>query len=121
MVNQQKLFEMEKKFWTEGETFYRQSVDSECLLAFPQTAAVLSNPEVAATVGTGSRWREVEIWPRGVIEPTEDFVILSYRARAIRPDGGMYDAVASTGYVRRWGSWKLAFHQQTPVEQAAQP
>jgi hypothetical protein len=56
-----------------------------------------------------------------VIEPTEDFVILSYRARAIRPDGGMYDAVASTGYVRRSGSWKLAFHQQTPVEQAAQP
>jgi large-conductance mechanosensitive channel len=46
-----------------------------------------------------------------VIEPTEDFVILSYRARAIRPDGGMYDAVASTGYVRRSGSWKLAFHQ----------
>src|SRR6476469_1250590 len=111
---------MEKKFWTEGETFYRQSVDRECLLAFPQTASVLSNPE-AASVRAGSRWRDVEIWPRGMIEPLKGFVILSYRARAIRPDGEMHDVLASTGYVRRRGAWKLAFHQQTPVEPAAAP
>ena len=119
MTDQQSLLEMERKFWTEGETFYRRSVDSECLMAFPQTAAVLSNPEVAASVRAGARWRDVEIWPRGMIEPTKGFVIISYRARAIRPDGEMYDVLASTGYVRRDGTWKLAFHQRTPVEQDA--
>ncbi len=72
MTDQQCLLELERKFWTEGETFYRRSVDSECLMAFPQTAAVLSNPEIAASVRAGSRWRDVEIWPRGMIEPTKE-------------------------------------------------
>jgi hypothetical protein len=116
MADQRKLLELEKKFWTEGATFYRESVDRQCILAFPQTASVLSNLEAAVSLGAGPRWREVEIWPRGIIEPTEGFVILTYRARAIRPDGEMYDAVASTGYIRRDGAWKLVFHQQSPVK-----
>lgn len=115
MTDTQQLLEMERKFWTEGESFFRQSVDEECLMAFPQTAGVMSKPEVAATVHRGSRWHDVEIWPRGILEPTKDFVILTYRARAIRADGELYDALVSTGYVKRSGAWKLAFHQQTPM------
>jgi hypothetical protein len=34
----------------------------------------------------------------------------------VRADGKRYAALVSSAYVKRNGSWKLAFHQQTPIE-----
>jgi hypothetical protein len=33
----------------------------------------------------------------------------------VRPEGERYRALVSSGYVKRNGSWKMMFHQQTPL------
>ena len=42
--------------------------------------------------------------------------MLSYEATAGRADGTPYKALVSSGYARHGPEWKMAFHQQTPLE-----
>jgi hypothetical protein len=43
--------------------------------------------------------------------------VVSYKATAKRADGGEpYVVRASSAYVRDGAAWKLAIHQQTPIE-----
>jgi hypothetical protein len=53
---------------------------------------------------------------KGFIKPTEETATISYEASARRTDGKLYTALVSSGYVRRGQDWKMAFHQQTPLE-----
>ncbi len=113
MSLQDELISLESQFWTSGPDFYREHVDERCLLAFDRMAGALSREEVAQTV-TGSRFRDPEVRVEGLIQPTADFAVLTYRANAKRSSGEPYSALVSSGYVRRDGHWKLAFHQHTP-------
>jgi hypothetical protein len=107
------LLALERRFWTEGPDFYRSHLDDECLIAFTEQAGVSSKDEIADTV-QGRRFSDLSIEPKGLVEPTEHFAILTYEAKATRPDGEPYAALVSSGYVERDGAWKMAFHQQTP-------
>lgn len=46
----------------------------------------------------------------------DDVAILTYRASAKRANGEPYRALVSSAYTKRGGSWKMAFHQQTPLQ-----
>jgi hypothetical protein len=49
------------------------------------------------------------------VQLTPEAIVLAYRASAQREgDSLRYSALASSAYVNSGGSWKLAFHQQTP-------
>lgn len=109
------LLALEERFWTGSAEFYRDHLDERCLTAFAQMAGVFEKDEIARTVGESARWRDVDISPKGVVEPAEDFAVLTYHASATRDDGGRYKALVSSGYVKRSDGWKLAFHQQTPL------
>jgi hypothetical protein len=51
-----------------------------------------------------------------VIRLTDDAAIVTYKASAQREgQGSEYVALVSSAYVSRDGTWKLAFHQQTPA------
>jgi hypothetical protein len=79
-------------------------------------SGTLSKGRVTATIpDDGPHWRDATFQLKGVVEPTTDVAILTYRAKACRrATGELYDAIVSSGYVKRNGAWKLAFHQQTP-------
>jgi hypothetical protein len=49
------------------------------------------------------------------VQPTEGTAILTYEARAVRGEGETYNALVSSAYARRNGTWKMVFHQQTPL------
>lgn len=108
------LLELERKFWTAGPEFYRAHVDDACLLAFEQMIAVLGRQEVARTVSTGPRWRDLRIDLKAAHQPTSRMVFLSYEARA-RREGETYHALISSAYQRRQDGWKLTFHTQAPL------
>ena len=57
---------------------------------------------------------------QGIVEPGSDIVVLTYEAKAIRDNGEPYQALVSTGYVHRLQGWKMMFHAQTPITNAAQ-
>ena len=98
MALEQDLLRLEKGFWTEGGDYYRTHVDEECLLAFTEMAGVHSNEEI------------------GCVQLLDDAAVITYEVNATRSNGEPYKALVSTGYVKRDGEWKMAFHQQTPLD-----
>lgn len=119
----EELMAIEEELWTGGREDYRHRLDADCLVAFASTAGVSTREAVADAVGEGDRWRDLAVVPEGLIQPTEDVALLTYRAAAVRGKSERYRALVSSGYVRRNGAWKLMFHQQTPlpVDEQAPP
>lgn len=115
MALQEELLALEHRFWIGDAGFYRDNLNDRCLTAFADKAGVFDKDDIARTVGESSRWKDVNMKALGCMEPTDGFAVLSYRAAATRGDGQRYYALVSSGYVKRNGGWKLAFHQQTPL------
>jgi hypothetical protein len=78
-------------------------------------AGLSSGEDVARTVEGEERWRDLEMQVVGVLQPTPDVAILTYRARAVRGERH-YRALVSSVYAKRDGAWRMVFHQQTPLE-----
>jgi len=114
MPLEDELLETERRFWTGGPEVYEAHAAPECLVVFTELAGVMTNADIAKTVEKG-RWKDVEIAPKGLLQPSHDTAIVAYECRARRKDGVPYHAVVSSGYVKRPDGWKLAFHQQTPM------
>ncbi|MER8506615.1 hypothetical protein [Mesorhizobium sp. M0199] len=115
MANKSELLDIEKGFWTGDADYFKANADTECLVAFPQMARVMSNADLAKTATEPNRWRDLDIDLKGIIEPGSDIVMLTYEARATRQNGEAYAALVSTGYVHRVNGWKMMFHAQTPL------
>jgi len=109
------LYDLERGFWTEGPEFYIANADDRCLVCFPGLVRVLSRQELSETVKSGPRWHDVQIQPKAVVEPAPGVVVIAYEGSAECGDEGRYHAAVSSGYVKRNGKWKLAWHQQTPL------
>lgn len=108
------LLELERAFWTGDSEFFVSHTDDSCLVAFPQMAQLMNRGELAATAGSGNRWRDLQMTVKGVIDPSPEIFIFSYEASAVRSTGERYSALVSTGYVKRVDGWKMMFHAQTP-------
>lgn len=120
MELEEELFELEKGFWMNGKDHFLAQLDEECLLAFPQMGemhGVHSRETIAATATMPGRWKELEVSNRHLLQPAEDFAIISYRADVKRADDVPYSALIGSAYVRRGNGWKLVFHQHSPVDE----
>jgi uncharacterized protein DUF4440 len=111
------LFSLEEKFWTEGADYYRRNLAHAAIMVFPDPAGVLVKDEIASSLGHKARWSNVALEEHRLLELSDRAAVVSYKATAMRPDGGEpYIARASSAYVRDGAGWKLAFHQQTPIK-----
>ena len=115
MALEQDLMQLEKGFWTEGGDYYREHVDEDCLVAFEGMAGVHSNEEIAGMNPGAGNWTGAKLEEKGLIELSDESLILTYEVSATKKDGATHRALCSTGYVKRDGEWKMAFHQQTPL------
>jgi hypothetical protein len=115
MSLQTDLLDLEKRFWTGDAGFYRDNLDDECLTVFTEMQGVYASDKIADMVKEGPRWSDVDLDPKGLVQPSGDVAVLSYEARAER-EGTAYHALVSSGYIKKNGAWKLMFHQQTPLE-----
>jgi hypothetical protein len=106
---------LERQFWTGDADFYRENLDDACLVAFTQMSGLYEKEDIAKSVKDGQRWSEIDLAPIGFIEPAPGVAILTYEVHGTRSSGEDYAALVSSGYVKRNGSWKMAFHQHTPL------
>jgi hypothetical protein len=120
MTAQDDLLALERGFWTGDAAFYRQNLDEVCVTAFTEMAGAFKKDEIAGMIKDGDRWRDLSMDVKGFLEPAPGVAIFTYQVRATRKSGEPYTAVVSSGYVKRNGAWKMAFHQQTPLA-AAKP
>lgn len=109
------LLRLERKFWTQGPQFFERNLAYAAIMVFPEPVGVLTRDEVVASLGRQERWSKVSLQDHRLLELSDRAAMLTYKATAERPKGEPYIVLASSAYVRDGGSWKLAFHQQTPL------
>jgi hypothetical protein len=54
--------------------------------------------------------------PKGFVTLSDTSTVITYECSAKRKDGKPYHALVSSGYVKLSDGWRLAFHQQTPLQ-----
>src|SRR4029453_14713252 len=108
------LLALEKKFWQGDQDFYRKNLDDKCLVVFTEMAGLMKNEDIAK-MAEGQQWRDLKMEEKGLVELADGAAVLSYQIDAKRKDGKPHKALVSSGYVKRNGAWKMAFHQQTPL------
>jgi hypothetical protein len=119
MAMQNELLKLEKQFWSGDADFYREHLDDECLVVFTDAAGVMKKEDIAQMVKKDPpNWSDLKFEEKGIIEPAKGVAVLSYQASGKRGSGSRYKAMVSSGYVKRGGEWKMAFHQQTPLDNA---
>ncbi|HEX2251616.1 MAG TPA: nuclear transport factor 2 family protein [Gemmatimonadales bacterium] len=123
MELQEHLLRTERELWTNNAVLYQDTLVPEALLVFPETGVITRDAAVEAIRQEnmeGRRWAEVHMQQVRTLALSDDAVLLTYRVAARwEHEQAPIEALASSAYVRRDGRWKLAFHQQTPLNAAS--
>jgi hypothetical protein len=120
-MDEQTLLAIEERFWRGGAEHYREALATDALMVFAPPAGVLDRAGTLASIEQAPRWQAVSFAAVHVARPAADVVVLVYQARAARENGAApYDAQCSSVYVRQGAEgWRLALHQQTPLQASA--
>jgi hypothetical protein len=114
------LMEIERKLWSNDAVFYQDKLIEEALLVFPEIGVITRDMAVDAILAEnaeGRRWAEVQFNEVHRLQLAEDVTLLTYRVAARwEHEKSKSLALASSVYIKRDGVWKLAFHQQTPLD-----
>jgi hypothetical protein len=114
------LMGIERKLWSNDAVFYRNNLIEESLLVFSETGVITRDVAVDAILAEnaeGRRWAEVQFDEVRRLRLADDAALLTYKVTARwEHEESKYSALASSVYIKRDGVWKLAFHQQTPLE-----
>ena len=112
---ERQLLNIEEQFWQGGADFYRNNLTDDSLMVFPEPVGVLTKDSTVDAIAASPRWAEVRFEGARLVQLADDVALVVYRATAHREgDASSYSALVSSVYVRSDGSWKLAFHQQSP-------
>ena len=111
------LVVLEELFWLEGTAdFYRAHLAGDAVMVFPEPYGIFDADAILASVGDEPAWDAVRMENVNVVRLRQTAAVIAYRAEARRASGEPYSTYAASVYVRAdEGSWKLAFHQQTPI------
>jgi hypothetical protein len=106
---------MEERFWTGGEDHYHKALDPSCVMAFPAPAGIIAGPGIAQSLVGAPRWSSVAMAEPHVGRPSDDLLVLAYKAEGRRDGAASYRAYCTSTYRRDGDRWRLVQHQQTPV------
>jgi hypothetical protein len=109
------LFALEERFWLEGADYYRGNLAPAAVMVFPDPPGVLVSDEISRSIEGSARWTQVDLEEHRLLELDHQAAVVTYKATARRKDAPPYVARASSAYVHDGRSWRLAFHQQTPL------
>lgn len=118
---EQELVRIERRLWTHDAACYAAHITDDAVVVVAGTGTIT---RVKAADGlkrerAGSRWAEVIFEDTHLAPLAEGAFLLCYRVIARRAHWSRPGTLlAASVYVRRNGAWKLAFHQQTPVDES---
>ena len=107
------LLVLERKFWFGDAAFYDAHLAPGCRMALPGMGLVDRETAIAG-IAAGPRWDTVEMADAEVRLLGDAAAVVSYAAKATRGDQA-YATVVGSAYTNDGGSWKLAYHQHSPV------
>jgi uncharacterized protein (TIGR02246 family) len=121
MLDDEALLALEERAWRASgdRAWYEDYLADDVVMLFPSPAELMERDEILDAVEGARPWATVEIEDRHVLRLDTGAVALAYRATAAREgDEAPYMTAATSIYVERDGRWRLALHQQTPLEQS---
>ncbi|MGA0605824.1 nuclear transport factor 2 family protein [Phenylobacterium sp. VNQ135] len=107
------LWDLERRFWLEGEGHYRAALDPHCVMVFGFGS--LTGEAILESLEAAPRWNAVAMAERRLARPTDDLAVLAYLAAGRREGEPAYEAWCSSTYRRDGPRWRLVQHQQTPA------
>jgi len=117
----QDFVELERQGWqalsserSAAVDFYMTLLTDDAMMVFPG-GMVLKGKEAVLDSLALQPWKSFEIADEQVVSLSDGVTTLVYKVTAQRAESDPYTALISSTYVQRNGTWKLAFHQQTPV------
>jgi hypothetical protein len=92
---------------------YRRHLTDDAVIVVP--GATITREQCAHAIDATPGWDDFDITDVKLVELTPDSALVTYRWKSSRGDE-TYEALMSSVYVKQpEGEWKLALHQQTPV------
>ena len=113
-TDQDRLWALEERFWTEGVKCARKMTADDAVFVFPFPVGILQGDKVWSENTVAQRWRSVVMTER-YLKQEKDVAVLAYRVSAERGDAPVYEAVCRLSYPHDDGEWLRMAHQQTPV------
>jgi hypothetical protein len=119
-MEEKELLELEEQGWRalasgQASEFYRTHLADDALMVVP--GMVLDGQTFLQGADSGEPWATFEIEDPRVVGLTENSAVVVYRVTAQRAGQPPYVAHLASAYARREGTWKLVYHQQTPIPQ----
>jgi hypothetical protein len=110
---ERRLLELERELASGTGDTYRARLTEDALLVVPGQA--LDKASAVAAMDASPGWDAVELQSPEVRRLGEGAALLTYRFTG-RRGATRYVALMGSVYVEHGGEWRMAFHQQTPLE-----
>lgn len=114
MSTEDRLWEMEGRFWTQGADSARTMTAKGAVFVFPYPVGILQGDRIWREALVAQRWRSVDFSER-YLKREKDIGVLAYRVSAEREGDPIYEAFCTSSYLNDNGTWLRILHQQTPV------
>ena len=114
-MDEDAVWELERRFWTDGLSTYREFLDPACLMVFPGIG-IMAAGAILDSLADAPRWSSVEMTDRQ-IGSTDNALVLGYTAEGRREDAEPYWCRCTSTYRKAEAGWKLIQHQQTLADQ----
>ena len=117
MEQEQQLTEIERTLWANDPKIYCKTFLADAVIIFPEVGRIDLEFAVKALGeenAAGHRWAQVAFANVRVLSVSPNIALLHYEASARwNYKGDFENVICSTLYVKRDGTWRVAFHQQT--------
>jgi len=114
MVNEEDLWVLEERFWTDGAESARAMTAKNAVFVFPYPVGILQGTDLWRDSIVAQRWRSVVLTER-YFKQEKDIAILAYHVSAERDDEPIYEGLCTSTYLKDDEQWQRLTHQQTPV------
>lgn len=114
MTDEDAIWAMEERFWTEGADSARTMTAKGAVFVFPYPAGILRGNNIWREGLVAQRWRSV-IFSERCFTREKDVAILAYHVSAERDGTPVYEALCTSSYLNDNGTWLRMVHQQTPL------
>lgn len=114
MADEDDLWALEERFWTEGADSMRNMTAKGAVFILPYPAGILQGDSLWRESRVAQRWRSIVLTER-YFKQEKDVAVLAYHVSAERADIPIYEALCTSSYLQDDGKWLRIAHQQTPV------
>jgi hypothetical protein len=113
MTDEDTIWAMEERFWTEGADSARLMTTKNAVFVFPYPVGILQGNTVWRERQVAQRWRSV-VFSERCFAREKDVAVLAYHVSAERDDIPIHEALCTSSYVKDADTWLRIVHQQTP-------